>query len=111
MRKHTTRLSCGRCGRFIALSSSVERRAVRWLWLVWAYVGALSVPKLKQLRTALVVAFDMDDNPDAESLDLAWEAPLKITCKHVIRAPVAGELCNIGTEGRLLAASREISQL
>ena len=33
------------------------------------YIGALSLPKLKQLRTALVVAFDMDDVPDADILD------------------------------------------
>ena len=34
------------------------------------YIGALSLPKLKQLRTALAVAFDMDDDPDADILDL-----------------------------------------
>jgi len=34
------------------------------------YIGALSVSKLKQLRTALVVAFDLDDDPDADILDL-----------------------------------------
>jgi hypothetical protein len=34
------------------------------------YIGALSPPKLKQLRTALVVAFDIDDDPDAAILDL-----------------------------------------
>src|SRR5258705_4859871 len=34
------------------------------------YIGALSVPKLKQLRTALVVAFDIDDDPEADILDL-----------------------------------------
>ena len=34
------------------------------------YVGALSLPKLKQLRNALVVAFDIDDDPDADILDL-----------------------------------------
>jgi mRNA interferase MazF len=32
------------------------------------YIGALSLPKLKQLRTALVVAFDIDDDPDADIL-------------------------------------------
>jgi len=34
------------------------------------YIGALSVPKLKQLRTALVVAFDIADDPEADILDL-----------------------------------------
>jgi len=34
------------------------------------YVGALSLAKLKQLRSALVVAFDIDDDPDADVLDL-----------------------------------------
>ncbi len=34
------------------------------------YIGALSPPKLKQLRTALVVAFDIDADPDADILDL-----------------------------------------
>jgi mRNA interferase MazF len=34
------------------------------------YIGALSLPKLKQLRTALAVAFDIDDDPDADILDL-----------------------------------------
>ena len=34
------------------------------------YVGALSPAKLKKLRSALVVAFDLDDCPDAGSLDL-----------------------------------------
>jgi mRNA interferase MazF len=34
------------------------------------YIGALSLAKLKQLRTALVVAFDLDDDPDADILDL-----------------------------------------
>jgi len=33
------------------------------------YIGALSAPKLKLLRAALVVAFDMDDDPDADILD------------------------------------------
>jgi mRNA interferase MazF len=33
-------------------------------------IGALSLPKLKQLRTALAVAFDIDDDPDADILDL-----------------------------------------
>ena len=33
------------------------------------YIGALSPAKLKQLRTALVVAFDIDDDP-ADILDL-----------------------------------------
>jgi hypothetical protein len=32
------------------------------------YVGTLSLPKLKQLRFALAVAFDMDDDPDADIL-------------------------------------------
>ena len=32
------------------------------------YIGALSLPKLKQLRTALVVAFDMDEHLDADIL-------------------------------------------
>ena len=34
------------------------------------YIGALSSAKLKQLRSALVVAFDIDDDPDADILDL-----------------------------------------
>jgi mRNA interferase MazF len=34
------------------------------------YIGALSLPKLKQLRTALIVAFDIDDDPDADIPDL-----------------------------------------
>jgi mRNA interferase MazF len=34
------------------------------------YIGALSRAKLKQLRTALLVAFDLDDDPDADVLDL-----------------------------------------
>jgi mRNA interferase MazF len=34
------------------------------------YIGALPPAKLKQLRSALVVAFDMDDDPDADILDL-----------------------------------------
>jgi mRNA interferase MazF len=34
------------------------------------YIGALSLAKLKQLRSALVVAFDIDDDPDADILDL-----------------------------------------
>src|SRR5216683_3004951 len=34
------------------------------------YVGALSSAKLKQLRTALVVAFDSDDDPDGDILEL-----------------------------------------
>jgi len=34
------------------------------------YIGALSPAKLKQLRGALVVAFDIDDDPDADILDL-----------------------------------------
>jgi mRNA interferase MazF len=34
------------------------------------YIGTLSLPKLKQLRTALVVAFDIDDDLDADILDL-----------------------------------------
>jgi mRNA interferase MazF len=33
------------------------------------YIGALSLAKLKLLRAALVVAFDMDDDPDADILD------------------------------------------
>ena len=33
------------------------------------YVGALSLAKLKLLRVALVVAFDIDDDPDADILD------------------------------------------
>ncbi len=34
------------------------------------YIGALSQAKLKVLRVALVVAFDIDDDPDADILDL-----------------------------------------
>jgi mRNA interferase MazF len=34
------------------------------------YIGALSRAKLKQLHSALVVAFDIDDDPDADVLDL-----------------------------------------
>jgi mRNA interferase MazF len=34
------------------------------------YIGALSLAKLKQLRSVLVVAFDIDDDPDADILDL-----------------------------------------
>jgi mRNA interferase MazF len=34
------------------------------------YIGALSSAKLKQLRTALVVAFDIDDDPDGDALEL-----------------------------------------
>jgi mRNA interferase MazF len=34
------------------------------------YVGVLSLTKLKQLRTALLVAFDLDDDPEADALDL-----------------------------------------
>jgi mRNA interferase MazF len=34
------------------------------------YIGALSLAKLKQLRAALLVAFDIDDDPDADILDL-----------------------------------------
>jgi mRNA interferase MazF len=34
------------------------------------YIGALSLPKLKQLRIALLVAFDIDDDSDADILDL-----------------------------------------
>ena len=34
------------------------------------YIGALSLAKLKLLRAALVVAFDIDDDPDADILDL-----------------------------------------
>lgn len=34
------------------------------------YIGALSLAKLKLLRVALVVAFDIDDDPDADILDL-----------------------------------------
>ena len=33
------------------------------------YIGALSPAKLKLLRAALVVAFDIDDDPDADVLD------------------------------------------
>ena len=33
------------------------------------FIGALSLPKLKQLRNALVLAFDIDDDPDADILD------------------------------------------
>src|SRR5579863_8516564 len=36
------------------------------------YIGALSSGKLKQLHNALVVAFDIDDDPDAETF-LSWE--------------------------------------
>ena len=35
------------------------------------YIGALSLAKLKQLCSALVVALDIDDDPGAEILDLA----------------------------------------
>src|SRR5216684_1786097 len=34
------------------------------------YIGALSSAKLKQLRTTLVVAFDIDDDPDGDILEL-----------------------------------------
>ena len=34
------------------------------------YIGALSLAKLKLLRAALIVAFDIDDDPDADILDL-----------------------------------------
>jgi hypothetical protein len=34
------------------------------------FIGALSLPKLRQLRTALVAAFDLDDDPEADILDL-----------------------------------------
>ena len=34
------------------------------------YLGALSPAKLKLLRAALVVAFDIDDDPDADILEL-----------------------------------------
>jgi mRNA interferase MazF len=34
------------------------------------YIGALSLTKLRLLRVALVVAFDIDDDPDADILDL-----------------------------------------
>jgi mRNA interferase MazF len=34
------------------------------------YIGALSLAKLKLLRAALVVAFDIDDDLDADILDL-----------------------------------------
>jgi mRNA interferase MazF len=34
------------------------------------YVGALSTAKLNQLRTALLVAFDIDADPDGDILDL-----------------------------------------
>ncbi len=34
------------------------------------YIGALSLAKLKQLRAALLVAFDIEDDPDADILDL-----------------------------------------
>lgn len=34
------------------------------------YIGALSLEKLKLLRVALIVAFDIDDDPDADILDL-----------------------------------------
>src|SRR5260370_34641975 len=33
------------------------------------YVGVLSQTKIKQLRTALLVALDLDDDPDADVLD------------------------------------------
>ncbi|MDP8984638.1 MAG: type II toxin-antitoxin system PemK/MazF family toxin [Pseudomonadota bacterium] len=35
------------------------------------YIGALSLAKLKLLRAALVVAFDIDDDPEADILDVA----------------------------------------
>ena len=34
------------------------------------YIGTLSLTKLRQLRSALVVAFDIDDDPDADILDM-----------------------------------------
>jgi mRNA interferase MazF len=34
------------------------------------FIGALSLPKLRQLRTALVAAFDLDDDPEADIHDL-----------------------------------------
>jgi mRNA interferase MazF len=34
------------------------------------YIGALSLTKLKQLRTALLVALDIDADPEADTLDL-----------------------------------------
>jgi mRNA interferase MazF len=34
------------------------------------FIGALAPAKLKQLRSALVVAFDIDDDPDSDILDL-----------------------------------------
>jgi mRNA interferase MazF len=33
------------------------------------YIGVLSQIKLKKLRTALLVALDLDDDPDADALD------------------------------------------
>jgi mRNA interferase MazF len=33
------------------------------------YIGVLSQTKIKQLRTALLVALDLDDDPDADVLD------------------------------------------
>jgi mRNA interferase MazF len=38
--------------------------------MLTGYIGALSLAKLKQLRSALVVAFDIDDDPDADIHDL-----------------------------------------
>jgi mRNA interferase MazF len=37
--------------------------------LLTDYIGTMSVAKLKQLRSALVVAFDIDDDLDADILD------------------------------------------
>jgi mRNA interferase MazF len=34
------------------------------------YIGALSLAKLKQLRSALVVALDIEDDPDDDTLEL-----------------------------------------
>jgi mRNA interferase MazF len=34
------------------------------------YIGLLSLAKLKQLRTALLVALDIDEDPEAEIHDL-----------------------------------------
>jgi hypothetical protein len=48
---------------------AVERHALRKACST-DYIGTLSLAKLKQLRSALVVAFDIDDDLDADILEL-----------------------------------------